>query len=211
MRNVALRVRHQQERLQAAEDPVRAPVLCQLHGAARDVPAVLLHLALEALEKGERIGGGSGKADEDLPVVDPADLLGIRLHHRVSHGDLAVAGHCHLVAPAHRDDGGAADSTHSGMGMRPPVDLFQFLHAHVRVHLGGGEARVAEQLLHRPDVGAPVQEMRGKGMAERVRGHPLAEVRPGEVFARMNRTPRSVILPPRWLMKSAARSASPRL
>ncbi len=88
-----LAVRHQQERLQAPQDPVGAPVLGQLHRGAGDVPAVFLHLALEALEQREGVRRGAGKADEDLAVVDLADLARVGLHHGVAHGDLAVAGH----------------------------------------------------------------------------------------------------------------------
>src|SRR5690349_3455951 len=60
-----------------------------------------------------------------------------------------------------------------GMGMCPPVDFLQLLQAHVRVDLGGREAGVPQHLLHRADVRAAIQEVGGKGMAERVRGHPL--------------------------------------
>src|SRR5208283_1171059 len=69
------------------------------------------------------------------------------------------------------------------MGVRPPVDLLQLLHAHVGVHLGSGQAGVAEQLLHGADVRPTVEQMRGEGMAEGVRGHALSQVRPREVFA----------------------------
>src|SRR5271169_1650958 len=69
------------------------------------------------------------------------------------------------------------------MGMSPPIDFLQFLHPHVGVHLRGGKTGVAEQLLHGPYVCTPVQQVRGKGMPEGMRRHPLAQVRAGQVFA----------------------------
>jgi lambda repressor-like predicted transcriptional regulator len=40
---------------------------------------------------------------------------------------------------------------------------------HMRVDHGGGHAAVTEQLLHRADVIASLQQVRGKGMAQRMR------------------------------------------
>src|SRR5690606_26409767 len=44
---------------------------------------------------------------------------------------------------------------------------------HVRVDLGGGHVLVAQQLLHRADVGAGLQQVRGETMAQGVRGDRL--------------------------------------
>ena len=46
---------------------------------------------------------------------------------------------------------------------------------HVGVDLGGGHVLVAEQFLHRADVGASLEQVGGKAMAQRVRGHWLVE------------------------------------
>src|SRR6476469_3598846 len=48
------------------------------------------------------------------------------------------------------------------------VNLLQPLDAGVRVDLRGAQARMSQQLLNRPKVGAGVQQVRGKGVAERV-------------------------------------------
>ena len=59
----ALRVADQQQRLEAAQVAVGAPVLGQLDGGAGEV-AELLELALEALEQREGIGRAAGEAGE---------------------------------------------------------------------------------------------------------------------------------------------------
>jgi hypothetical protein len=56
-----LRVGDAQQRLEAAQAAVGAPVLGELDRGAREV-AVLLELALEALEQRERVGGAAGEA-----------------------------------------------------------------------------------------------------------------------------------------------------
>ena len=48
------------------------------------------------------------------------------------------------------------------------VDLLQTLDARVRVDLRRRDRRVAEQLLHRSEIGASVEQMRGKGVPQRV-------------------------------------------
>ena len=49
------------------------------------------------------------------------------------------------------------------------VDRFESFFGDVRVDLGRHESRVPEQFLHRAQVGAAVQEVRGKRMAQSVR------------------------------------------
>src|SRR4030095_5236566 len=53
-----------EERLEAAQEPVAAPVLGELDGGAAEI-AVLLELALEALEQGEGVGGSTGESGAD--------------------------------------------------------------------------------------------------------------------------------------------------
>lgn len=50
------------------------------------------------------------------------------------------------------------------------VDFFQTIDADVRVDLGTGEAFVTEEFLDDPEVGAAVEQVGGKGMAQGVRG-----------------------------------------
>ena len=63
---------------------IGAPVLGQLHRRARQVPGVLLELALEPLEERERVGGGPRESGDDAPVAEAPQLLGPVLHHRLS-------------------------------------------------------------------------------------------------------------------------------
>ena len=102
----AVRIAHQQQRLEAAQVAVGAPVLGQLDGGAREV-AEFLQLALEALEQREGVGRAAGEAGQHLAVVQPAHLAGIALHHGVAQGDLAVAAEGEDAVAAHRKDGGA--------------------------------------------------------------------------------------------------------
>ena len=50
------------------------------------------------------------------------------------------------------------------------VELLQAFARHVRVDLGRRNVTVSEQHLHDPQVGAVVQQVGGKSMAQRVRG-----------------------------------------
>ena len=49
------------------------------------------------------------------------------------------------------------------------VDGFQVVPGDVGINLSGGDVGVAEELLHDPQIGAPLQEVRRKRMAKRVR------------------------------------------
>src|SRR5881296_752685 len=57
----------------------------------------------------------------------------------------------------------------SGPRVRAVIGVHQPAEVDVRVALGGGEARVAEQLLDGAQVGARAEEVGCKGVAERVR------------------------------------------
>ena len=76
----------------------------------------------------------------------------------------------------------------SGSGVGPPVDRAQPLLAHVGVHLGRGQAGVAQQLLDHPQVGPPVEQVGGVGVAQGVgvggRGGPAVEDAPDVPRAR---------------------------
>ena len=53
--------------------------------------------------------------------------------------------------------------------MRPRVRLRQTLHRHVRVNLRGRQRRVAQQLLHRANIGAAVDQVSRRRMTQNVR------------------------------------------
>src|SRR5678815_4335788 len=65
--------------------------------------------------------------------------------------------------------------------MSLPVDVEQLRDVDVSVSLGGRETHVSEQLLNRAQVGARLQQMRGKGMAERVWADPESRAAAGNV------------------------------
>src|SRR5689334_9442697 len=52
--------------------------------------------------------------------------------------------------------------------MRLLIALPKAVHRDMGIDLGGGQAAVAQDLLHRPKIRAPVQQMRGGGVAQRV-------------------------------------------
>src|SRR5260370_32397884 len=62
----------------------------------------------------------------------------------------------------------------SGTGMRGVVDGSEALARQVRVDLRRREVCVSEQLLHGPEVGAPLEQVRRVRVAERVRMERLA-------------------------------------
>ncbi len=62
--------------------------------------------------------------------------------------------------------------------VRAEVGVLQALGGEVRVDLGGGEVGVAEHLLQRAQVAAAREQVRGKGVAQRVRAHLLLQSDP---------------------------------
>ena len=98
-----LRVADQQQRLEASQVAIGAPVLGELDGRAREV-AVLLELAFEALEQREGIRRAAGEAGEHLVVVEAAHLARVALHHGVAERDLAVAAHGDGAVAAHGEN-----------------------------------------------------------------------------------------------------------
>ena len=55
------------------------------------------------------------------------------------------------------------------------VELAEALPGHVGVDLGGGDVGVAEHALYRPQVGAVLQQVRGEGVTQGVRGDRFAD------------------------------------
>ena len=94
-----------EERFESAKHPIAAPILGELHGRARHVPGITLELFLELLEQGHRIGGGAGETSEDRPAANSAHLLGVGLHHRVTHGHLSITAERDLAITPHRENG----------------------------------------------------------------------------------------------------------
>ena len=66
--------------------------------------------------------------------------------------------------------------------MRPFIDFTQAGSCDMRINLRGHEAFVSEQFLNAADVGAAIQKMRGKTVAERMRTSPSVQPCCGEVF-----------------------------
>ena len=58
-----------------------------------------------------------------------------------------------------------------------PVDLLQMRRGHVRVDLRGGEIGVAQHLLDGPQVGAPLEQVGGEGVTQRVGGDVVGQPR----------------------------------
>ena len=60
--------------LKAAQDPIGAPVLCQLNGRAHQVSVVLLQFLLKLIIQRKGICRGPGKAGYHLAVVQTPHL-----------------------------------------------------------------------------------------------------------------------------------------
>src|SRR6476659_11254882 len=101
----ALPVGDDQERLELAQHLVGPPVLRELDRGALQVPAVLVHLRLEAGEERERVGRGSREARDDVATREPADLRRGLLHDGRPERDLAVGRHRDVAVVAHANDG----------------------------------------------------------------------------------------------------------
>ena len=71
--------------------PVRAPLLCKLHGSAVQIALKLLQLDLQPGKQGECVRGCSGKAHENAVIIDPAYLPGFLLEDRVAERYLVAA------------------------------------------------------------------------------------------------------------------------
>ena len=101
-----LRVADQQQRLEAAQITIAAPVLGELDGGAREI-AEFFELAFEAFEQREGIGRAAGESAEHLAVAERTHLACVALHHRVAERDLPVAADGDSAVAPHGQDGGA--------------------------------------------------------------------------------------------------------
>ena len=80
-----------QQRLEAAQGAIGAPVLGQRHGGALQVALMGLQFGFEALEQGEGVGGAAGETSQYLAVVEAMNLAGVALHDGVAKRNLAIA------------------------------------------------------------------------------------------------------------------------
>jgi len=134
----ALRIRHDEKRLELAQIFVQAPILRQLDHRALHVAAVFLELGFESGKERKRIGSGSGESREHAVAVEFAHLRRAVFHHRISDGDLTVAGHRHCAVFSDAEDGGAVNyigfhgvadgikSSGGGASMQPIVSCSSF-------------------------------------------------------------------------------------
>src|SRR5215831_8873914 len=99
-----LRVPDQQQRLEAPQIAIGAPVLGELDRGTCHV-AILLELSLEAFEQREGIRGAAREAREHLAVGETAHLAGVALHDGVPEGDLAVTAEGDRAVAAHTENG----------------------------------------------------------------------------------------------------------
>ena len=94
-----------QQRLEATQHAVAAPVLGQLDNGLGQVFAVALELLLELLEEREGIGRRAGETGDELAVAQTAHLLRRGLRHRLAHRHLPVAADGDLPIAADGEDG----------------------------------------------------------------------------------------------------------
>ena len=105
-----LLVGYGEESLESTEHPIAPPILGQLDRGALKISGVALQLLLELLEESEGIGSSTGEAGEQLAAVQRTHFLRVRLHHRLTHGDLAVTAQRNLPIPAHAQYRGRANA-----------------------------------------------------------------------------------------------------
>src|SRR5205814_3221851 len=101
-----------QHRLEPPQDAVGAPVLGELDRRAHQVALVLVELAFEALEQGERVRRAAGEAGEDAVLVQAPDFLRAAFDDDIAERYLAVAAERHARAAAHGKNGGAVEGFH---------------------------------------------------------------------------------------------------
>jgi len=81
----------------------------------------VLEPRLEAVDEGQRVGGGAGEARQHLGVVQALDLARALLDDRLPVRHLAVAGEGHLPLVADGEDGGAVEGSGVPHGCLPQL------------------------------------------------------------------------------------------
>jgi hypothetical protein len=99
-----LRIRDGEQRLQAPQHPVAAPILGQLDCRTGEVTRETLELLFELLEQGERVGRGACEPGQHLPPGEFPHLVGVRLHDGIADRHLSVPAHRHLPVPVDAQD-----------------------------------------------------------------------------------------------------------
>jgi hypothetical protein len=107
-----LAIGNSQHGLEPPQCAVAAPVLGEFDRRAQQIALMLVELRFEAFEEGERVGRATGKAGEDLPLMNAPNLARAGLDHDVAERHLPVAAHgnttcrgeltessCHDTAP----------------------------------------------------------------------------------------------------------------
>ena len=149
--------------------------LAQRAGQRLDLAPLGSHLARvgEVLVEAEVALG----AVQRLQLLDDAVPLGLELdaQHRVRRLDHGVMLPLGLGSAPGGNRRRSAPAAAPGPGMRGFVRSAQPLGRHLRVHLRGRQAGVAEQLLDHPDVGAVVEHVGGARVAQDVRRQAVAE------------------------------------
>ena len=90
-----------------AQVTVGPPVLGELDRRPHELAAILFELRFKPLEQRKRIGGGAGKAADDLSAAKPAHLAGVGFDDGLADRDLAVAADGDKPALADGQDRGA--------------------------------------------------------------------------------------------------------
>ena len=92
-----------QERLEPAQHPIRAPILRELDCGAR-AGCRACRACLEVLEQRERVGGAACEARDHLAVMQASHLARVAFHHLVAERDLAVAAERDVAVAANAHD-----------------------------------------------------------------------------------------------------------
>ena len=94
-------------RFQAAQIPVRTPILGQFHAGPHQLPGILLKLAFQPGKQSERVRRGASEAADDLAVLaDLAHLARVSLDDRCTQADLPITSDDDTAAFANSQNGG---------------------------------------------------------------------------------------------------------
>lgn len=96
----------QQQGLQPAKNPIRAPFLRQFHGGPGNASLMFLEHSVEPVDESHGVGGRAGESYDHLIVVKPAQLVGLMLHDRRSESHLTVGPDGNLSLVPHGQDRG---------------------------------------------------------------------------------------------------------
>ncbi len=95
-----LPISDRQHGLQPTQGTVAAPVLGEFNRRAEQIALVLVQLGFETFKEGKGICRPTGKAGEDLPLMNAPNLARAGLDHDVAKRHLPVAAHGNALAAA---------------------------------------------------------------------------------------------------------------